>query len=177
MAAVMEVSEDGTFATYQGPGIYRDGEFQAFAPQQQRPARAAPGQIGGLIAAAARRYSLDRELLTRLAWNESGMRPGAVSPKGAVGVMQLMDGTARDLGVDRYDLAQNIFGGAAYLRQLLDRYDGNTALALAAYNAGPESVDRAGGIPPFAETTAYVRAVLSSAPSKNPAPLPVLMDR
>ncbi len=76
--------------------------------------------------------------------------------------MQLMDGTARDLGVDRYDLSQNILGGAAYFRQMIDRFGGNEALALAAYNAGPEAVVRANGIPQFRETRDYVGAILDT---------------
>jgi soluble lytic murein transglycosylase-like protein len=74
--------------------------------------------------------------------------------------MQLMDDTARGLKIDRYDLAQNILGGAAYLRQMLDRYRGDARLALAAYNAGPGAVDHYGGVPPFPETMAFVASVL-----------------
>jgi soluble lytic murein transglycosylase-like protein len=125
--------------------------------------------VGALLSFAAQHYDLDPALLTKVAWNESHFRADAVSYKGAVGVMQLMDDTARNLGVDRHDPMQNILGGAAYLRRLLNRYHGNTALALAAYNAGPRSVDRFGGLPPFPETQAYVRAVLGNggAPSKT----------
>jgi len=93
---------------------------------------------------------------------ESGLRPEAVSPKGAVGVMQLMPGTAQGLGLgDLRDVSTNIDGGARYLRGLLDQFGGDTALALAAYNAGPGAVKRYGGVPPYAETQGFVSRVLA----------------
>jgi soluble lytic murein transglycosylase-like protein len=94
-------------------------------------------------------------------WRESRFQQDAISPKGAVGVMQLMPATARSLGVDPHDLAANIEGGAAYLAQLLRQFGGDVPLSLAAYNAGPGAVARFHGAPPFTETTAYVQAVLT----------------
>jgi soluble lytic murein transglycosylase-like protein len=116
--------------------------------------------FGDVIRTAAARYGLAPELLDAVAWRESGYRIEAVSPAGAVGVMQLMPGTARRLGVDPHDPVASIFGGAAYLRGLLDRFNGRIDLALAAYNAGPEAVQRHGGVPPYRETRRYVAANL-----------------
>ncbi|MDI6631045.1 MAG: lytic transglycosylase domain-containing protein [Thermoanaerobacteraceae bacterium] len=114
-----------------------------------------------VLKAAAARFGLRLELLRAVAQAESGFNPRAVSRAGAQGVMQLMPATAQALGVrDPFDPVQNIFGGAAYLRSLLERFGGNEALALAAYNAGPGTVARYGGIPPYPETRAYVRKVL-----------------
>ena len=114
-----------------------------------------------LIRQAAERYALAPELVESVIRVESNFEPRAVSPKGARGLMQLMPATAKLLGVqDMFDVGQNIEGGVRHLRGLLDRYSGNVALALAAYNAGAAAVARHGGIPPFAETQAYVARIL-----------------
>ncbi|WP_082385239.1 MULTISPECIES: lytic transglycosylase domain-containing protein [unclassified Citromicrobium] len=113
-----------------------------------------------LIRQAEVRYRLPPGLMQALVWAESRFNPMAISPAGAAGLAQLMPATARELGVlNRHDPAQNIDGGARYLRQMLDRF-GDVHLALAAYNAGPGAVSRAGGIPRNRETPAYVRSVL-----------------
>ena len=91
---------------------------------------------------------------------ESGYRTDAVSPKGAIGLMQLMPATAQAYGADPRDPAQNVEAGAAYLRELLIKYNGDPRLALAAYNAGPGAVDRYNGVPPYAETQTYIERVL-----------------
>jgi soluble lytic murein transglycosylase-like protein len=115
----------------------------------------------GLIQQAAQRHDLDPALLKAVVQAESNFSPWAVSGAGAKGLMQLMDGAARALEVtDPFDPAQNIEGGARFLRQLLDRYRGDEVLALAAYNAGPGAVDHWGGVPPYQETETYVPRVL-----------------
>jgi len=122
-------------------------------------------EYDSLVIEHAARQSLRPELVRAVIQVESGFNPHALSPKGAMGLMQLMPATARDLGVrDAWDPADNIRGGTAYLRQLLDRYGGNEELALAAYNAGAGAVDRSGGrIPAYRETRDYVRKVSSAA--------------
>jgi len=112
------------------------------------------------IYAAEAKYSLPAGLLDALVWTESRYNPLAVSPAGAAGLGQLMPATAKELGVfNRFDPMANIFGAARYLRQMLDRF-GVVHLAVAAYNAGPRAVERAGGIPRNGETPGYVRDVL-----------------
>ena len=110
---------------------------------------------------AAEAYGVPVNLLKAVAKAESGFDPDVVSSAGAQGVMQLMPGTARSLGVsDPFDAEQNIMGGAKYLSQLLRQFNGDTTLAVAAYNAGPGSVTKYGGVPPYAETQNYVQKVL-----------------
>lgn len=127
---------------------------------------ASPETYGELIyavsvRAAEQRYGLPPGLLRALIWTESRFNPMAVSPAGAAGLAQLMPGTARYLGViNRHDPLASIDGGARYLREMLDKF-GAIHLALAAYNAGPRAVTRAGGIPRNSETPGYVRSVLA----------------
>ena len=119
-------------------------------------------QIHRSILKAAKKYDLPAKLIHSMIQAESGFQPDAVSPAGAQGLMQLMPATARDLGVnDPFDVEQNIDGGAKYIRQMLDRFDGDIKLALAAYNAGPGTVARYNGDVPYRETRQYIQRVLS----------------
>jgi soluble lytic murein transglycosylase-like protein len=114
-----------------------------------------------LIRLAARRHGVPAALVKAVIAAESSFDPGAVSPKGAMGLMQLMPGTANDMGVDEpFHDAQNVQGGTRYLRWLFDRY-GDWLRTVAAYNAGPEAVERYDGVPPYRETREYVQRVLS----------------
>ena len=120
------------------------------------------GEFAEVIAGTAERYGLDPALLAAVAAIESNFDPYVVSHKGACGILQLIPETAERFGVDDlFDAEQNLDGGAGYLRWLLDRFDGRTELALAAYNAGEGAVDRHGGIPPYPETRAYVKRVMA----------------
>ena len=114
------------------------------------------------ISDLAEKYGLDENLVRAVIRMESGGKTDALSCKGAMGIMQLMPGTAKMLGVeDPYDPVQNLEGGIKYLSQLSDKYDGDLEKTLAAYNAGPGRVDSYGGIPPFAETQHYVKTILA----------------
>jgi hypothetical protein len=125
------------------------------------PALSRARSIEGMVAEAARRYSLPRSLVRAVAQAESALDPNARSPKGAQGVMQLMPGTARDLGVrNTLDPGENIDAGARLLRQLLEKYQGRVAEALAAYNAGAAAVAKYNGVPPYRETRGYIRKVV-----------------
>lgn len=113
-----------------------------------------------LIQKIARAFEMSPRIIEAVALVESGGSQAARSPKGAIGVMQLMPGTAQGLGVNPYNLEENIRGGAMYLKTQIDRF-GSLPLALAAYNAGPGAVEKYGGIPPYKETQNYVARVMS----------------
>lgn len=160
---------DGKVRLYSGEGFteLNASQVRAFEPDETRPvlatppAVAAPAQAprisaGELADAAADKYGLPRKLVRSLMSAESAGNPDAVSPKGAIGLMQLMPGTARDLGVDPHDPAQNVDAGVRYLRDLLEKYDHGLWHALAAYNAGEGAVQKYGGVPPYRETLQYI---------------------
>jgi hypothetical protein len=162
--------QDGNivYSTRNLPGSTPVLSFTVTPPDS--PAHAGLGVVGApqpkvhssLFIAAAKANRIDDAWLRAIAHAESGFAAGAVSPKGAQGVMQLMPATARQLHVrDPFSAAQSIDGGARYLADLLHRFHGDTRLAAAAYNAGPAAVARFGGVPPYAETQAYVRNVLA----------------
>ena len=155
-AQVIEIDPSGEARTYDGPTLFVDDQPAAISPSS---AVATTGDARIRLAAEARNHGLAPGLLEAVAWQESRGRMSAVSVKGARGVMQLMPSTAAELGVNPGDLADNIRGGALYLRRQLDRF-GSVPLALAAYNAGPGAVARYGGIPPYRETRDYVAKIM-----------------
>ena len=142
--------------------IYNESNTQRARRQAGRLLEVPTEDLDRLIRRYAARYHLDVRMVQAVVQVESGYNPRALSSKGAIGLMQLMPATAKLLGVtDPWDPEQNIRGGTAYLRRMLDRFGGNTRLALAAYNAGPGAVSRHGGVPPYRETRNYVRKVLT----------------
>jgi soluble lytic murein transglycosylase-like protein len=130
-------------------------------PEVDRPALGREGFLP-MIAHLSEQHQVDKELIMALIQQESGFSPTARSAVGARGLMQLMPATAAQLGVNPDDPQQNLEGGIRYLKQQLDKYNGNVPLALAAYNAGPGAVDKYGGIPPYKETQQYVRNILAN---------------
>lgn len=165
-AQVIEIGSQGALTVYDGPAVVTSNGVTSIRRQVQAARRvrgqnsSPPPQLSGAISDAARASDLSASLIAAIAWRESNFRASAVSRAGALGEMQLMPETARRLGVDPRISRQNVAGGAAYVRALLQRYNGDLIKTLAAYNAGPEAVDRYGGVPPFKETRAYVAAVL-----------------
>ena len=145
---------------------------KANATQRVQETNAAHQSVGGaqeslanpdlarMIHTAAAKYAVDPKLVSAVAEVESGGDQNAVSSAGAVGIMQLMPETAAGLGVNPYDMKSNVEGGAKYLREMLDTFDGDVKKAVAAYNAGPDAVKAYGGVPPYAETQNYVTSVL-----------------
>jgi hypothetical protein len=128
-----------------------------------------PPDLKSLVSAMAEKYNIPTDVFSSLVQQESAYNPNAVSPAGAIGLTQLMPGTAKQLGVDPRDVTQNVEGGARYLRQQIDRF-GSIPLALAAYNAGPGAVSKYGGIPPYKETQNYVNKVMGNVGTSSSAP-------
>lgn len=125
--------------------------------------RTTKDQIMSMIEESSAKYGVDSKLVKALVQQESGFNPNAKSKVGALGLMQLMPSTAKGLGVtDPMDPKQNIEGGVKYLKSMLDRFHGNTILALAAYNAGPNAVSKYDGVPPYKETQNYVKSILKN---------------
>ncbi|HEY2011863.1 MAG TPA: lytic transglycosylase domain-containing protein [Bryobacteraceae bacterium] len=137
-------------------------------------------EIAPIIDIASREQNLEAKLLRAVIQQESGFHPCAVSPKGAKGLMQLMPDTAQQLGVkDPFNAQENVAAGAKYLKQLLDKYKGDVSQALGAYNAGPATVDQAGGVPNIRETRDYVKSIMQKVgptrtdPPSIPPPKPI----
>jgi soluble lytic murein transglycosylase-like protein len=187
MGALLPAASHGDIYRHQGEdgiiyftNVPNDSRYRLFLKEYQKAARSTPAKVSakGLpplmpaytgylpeinthIDAAAKYYELDRNLVQAVIQVESNYNPLALSPKGAQGLMQLMPGTARDLQVgDPFNPRENINGGSRYLRYLLDLFNNDLNLALAAYNAGPERVNQFRGIPPYLETRNYVQKVM-----------------
>ena len=165
-ADVFELGSGGNFVEISKPAWQPEVApiIDGYAPVVMQPLPVPTPSQNGVrqqIQQAAARYGLNSELVDAVAWQESRYNPRARSSAGAIGVMQLMPGTARQLGVTNpHDVRQNVAGGAAYLREQLERFGNNVPLALAAYNAGPGAVMKYGGIPPYRETQDYVQKIM-----------------
>jgi soluble lytic murein transglycosylase-like protein len=165
-ADVLEVRPGAAVWVAGGPSLAEPAANQVQAPQGSGSETlvalsAGPAEYRNRVAELAAKYDLSPSLLEALVWQESRWRPGALSRAGARGLAQLMPGTARMLGVNPDDPHANLEGGARYLRQQLDAFGGDVEKALAAYNAGPGRVVRAGGIPAIRETREYVAAIMA----------------
>ncbi|WP_419956668.1 lytic transglycosylase domain-containing protein [Novosphingobium rhizovicinum] len=151
------------------PALVPDGSTLHPASFTQVGDTAGPERFRARVAELAQKYDISPNLLEAVVWQESRWNQAAVSPVGARGLAQLMPGTARELGVDPRDPMANLEGGARYLRKQLDTFGGDIEKALAAYNAGPMRVQRAGGIPAIRETQLYVASIMArlSAPVRK----------
>lgn len=162
-AAVFEIGDDGGMVRIDTPVVPAPANRGSSPHRAPRPGVSAAQRAAAMrpyVEQAAMRYAVSPALVDAIAHTESRYNQDAVSRAGAGGVMQLMPATARTVGVDRSDAADNIRGGTAYLRTLLNRFDGNVICTIAAYNAGPAAVSKARCIPPYKETVSYVAAVL-----------------
>lgn len=160
-------SIENRFQSLMSYGVKPDEDFQKILDSSienhANPTKASRTEIDNLIEKYADKNGLDSDFVKAVINQESGFNPDATSHCGAMGLMQLMPSTAQGLGVtNAYDAEQNIMGGTKYLKGLMDRFDNNKSLALAAYNAGPNAVKKYGGIPPYMETQNYVKNVLGS---------------
>lgn len=154
----------GALSTQSWLDQYQTTEPATTAIPAAQPSVPPSNEIEGAIQTASNEFGVPANLIRSVVEQESGMNPSAVSPSGAMGLMQLMPSTAETLGVTQpFDIVSNINGGTRYLKQLLTQFNGNWSLALAAYNAGPAAVTQYGGIPPFPETQNYVQNVLKNA--------------
>ena len=152
---VRSFEEDGILTEVPVPAL-ESLKAPGAEPAQAAVPAATPRELAD---AAADRYGLPRELVRSVMAAESGYQTQAISPKGAIGLMQLMPGTAQVLGADPYDQAQNVDAGTRYLRDLLEKYNYGLRHALAAYNAGPGAVEKYNGVPPFRETINYINRI------------------
>jgi soluble lytic murein transglycosylase-like protein len=158
-AQVIAIGPEGV-STINGPAVVTLEGAVPIKPERKAPASSKQAAAAPLLDSAGDAADLSPRLLEAIAYVESRFNTKAVSPKGAVGMMQLMPATAEELGVDPHNPEENARGGADYLRKMVTMFGNNVELAVAAYNAGPSAVLKYGGVPPYAETRAYVDAVM-----------------
>ena len=148
---------------FSAAGFLLAGIFTSSLPGEAKARQELKQQYDPIVQACARQYNVPADLIHSIIRAESAYDSHAISPKGAVGLMQLMPETATQYGVsDRFDPTENIAGGVKYLKDLCKLFSGNTAKVLAAYNAGQEALKKFNGIPPYAETREYIRRVMAS---------------
>lgn len=147
----------------QSPQVSLQNALTEAAAVQANTQPTSKSQILNVVSQISKKHGVDEKLVQALIKQESGFNPKARSKSGAMGLMQLMPFTAKNLGVkDPYNTVQNIEGGVKYLKSMLNKYNGNVILALAAYNAGPGAVDKYSGVPPYPETQNYVKNILAN---------------
>lgn len=147
----------------QAPQVNLKNALTEATAVQANTQQTSKAQILNVVSQISKKHGVDEKLVQALIKQESGFNPKAKSKSGAIGLMQLMPATARNLGVkDPYNTVQNVEGGVKYLKSMLNKYNGNVILALAAYNAGPGAVDKYSGVPPYQETQNYVKNILAN---------------
>jgi Rod binding domain-containing protein len=155
-----QYSQGGTKIDFKTHKVQNDNSFKPLGDTFIDRLNSRLGNLSDIIKEASDKHNVPEHLIKAVISAESAGKSNAVSGAGAKGLMQLMDGTAKDLGVkNSFDAKDNIMGGTKYLKQMLDKYNGDTNLALAAYNAGPGNVDKYKGVPPFSETNSYLKKV------------------